>query len=79
MTVHLRKAKAGEIPIRVVDRASHPAQLAQAGERERRWLTAVGFNGAPDSQVMPSHLTGQGFFLLRARAQMYEIMDILTK
>jgi hypothetical protein len=36
-------------------------------------------NGAPDSQAMPSHLAGQGFFLLRARAQMYEIMDILTK
>jgi len=36
-------------------------------------------NGAPDSQVMPSHLAAQGFFLLRARAQMYEIMDILTK
>jgi hypothetical protein len=36
-------------------------------------------NGAPDSQIMPSHLAAQGFFLLRARAQMYEIMDILTK
>lgn len=36
-------------------------------------------NGAPDSQVMPSHLAAQGFFLLRARAQMYEITDILTK
>ncbi len=36
-------------------------------------------NGAPDSQVLPSHLAAQGFFLLRARAQMYEIMDILTK
>ena len=36
-------------------------------------------NGAPDSQIMPSHLAAQGFFLLRARTQMYEIMDILTK
>jgi hypothetical protein len=36
-------------------------------------------NGAPDSQIMPSHLAAQGFFLLRARAQMYEIIDILTK
>jgi hypothetical protein len=36
-------------------------------------------NGSPDSQVMPSHLAAEGFFLLRARAQMYEIMDILTK
>ena len=39
----------------------------------------VVINGAPDSQIMPSHLAAQGFFLLRARAQMYEIMDILTK
>jgi hypothetical protein len=39
----------------------------------------VVINGAPDSQVLPSHLAAQGFFLLRARAQMYEIMDILTK
>ena len=36
-------------------------------------------NGAPDSQLLPSHLAAQGFFLLRARAQMYELMDILTK
>jgi hypothetical protein len=36
-------------------------------------------NGAPDSQALPSHLAAQGFFLLRARAQMYELMDILTK
>ncbi len=36
-------------------------------------------NGAPDSQIMPSHLAAQGFFLLRARAQIYEITDILTK
>ncbi|MFN0186078.1 MAG: leucyl aminopeptidase family protein [Aquabacterium sp.] len=59
MTVHLRKAKAGEIPIRVVDRASHPAQLAQAGERERRWLTAVGFNGAPDTHALVPDESGR--------------------
>jgi hypothetical protein len=36
-------------------------------------------NGAPDSQVMPSHLASQGFFLLRARTQLKEISDILLK
>jgi hypothetical protein len=36
-------------------------------------------NGAPDSQLMPSHLASQGFFLLRARTQMKEISNILLK
>jgi hypothetical protein len=36
-------------------------------------------NGAPDSQVMPSHLASQGFFLLRARTQLREITNILLK
>jgi hypothetical protein len=36
-------------------------------------------NGAPDSQAWPSHLAAQGFFLLRARSQMFEIEDVLLK
>ena len=36
-------------------------------------------NGAPDSQVSPSHLASQGFFLLRARTQLREISNILLK
>jgi hypothetical protein len=36
-------------------------------------------NGAPDSQALPSHLSAQGFFLLRARSQIYEIADVLQK
>jgi hypothetical protein len=36
-------------------------------------------NGAPDSQLLPSHLAAQGFFLLRARTQLREISDILLK
>jgi hypothetical protein len=39
----------------------------------------VVINGAPDSQTMPSHLAGQGFFLLRARTQLKEIANILLK
>ncbi len=41
--------------------------------------TYVVINGAPDSQFLPSHLTGQGFYLLRARTQLREISNILTK
>ena len=39
----------------------------------------VVINGAPSSQVMPSHLASQGFFLLRARVQVREVGDILLK
>lgn len=36
-------------------------------------------NGAPDSQVLPSHLMAQGFYLLRGRTQLREITNILLK
>lgn len=36
-------------------------------------------NGRPDSQFLPSHLAAQGFYLLRARTQLREISNVLTK
>lgn len=36
-------------------------------------------NGNPDSQAVPCHLCGQGFYLLRARTQLREITNILLK
>ena len=36
-------------------------------------------NGDPDGQVVPNHLAAQGFYLLRARAQLKEIANILLK
>ena len=39
----------------------------------------VVINGKPDSLFLPSHLSGQGFYLLRARTQLREIRDILLK
>jgi len=36
-------------------------------------------NGAPDGIFPNSHLTAQGFYLLRARTQLREISDILRK
>ena len=36
-------------------------------------------NGGPDSQVLPSHLGAQGFYLLRGRTQLREITNILLK
>ncbi len=39
----------------------------------------VVINGRPDSQFLPSHLASQGFYLLRARTQLREIIDILQR
>jgi hypothetical protein len=36
-------------------------------------------NGAPDAQILPSHLAAQGFYLLRARTQLREVTNILLK
>lgn len=39
----------------------------------------VVMNGAPDGIVFPSHLAAQGFYVLRARAQLREITNVLLK
>lgn len=39
----------------------------------------VVINGGLDSIARPNHLAAQGFLLLRARFQLYEVMNILTK
>jgi len=36
-------------------------------------------NADPDSTIRPSHLTAQGFYLLRARTQLKEVANILLK
>ncbi|WP_417519110.1 DUF2333 family protein [Minwuia sp.] len=36
-------------------------------------------NGSPDGFIFPSHLTSQGFYLLRARTKLKEISNILLK
>ncbi|MBT5266943.1 MAG: DUF2333 family protein [Rhodospirillaceae bacterium] len=36
-------------------------------------------NGAPDGLYLPSHLAVQGFYLLRARTQLREIVNVLQK
>ena len=48
----------------------------QAAATLQPWVVV---NGDPASQVMPSHLASQGFFLLRARTQLREISNILLK
>jgi hypothetical protein len=48
----------------------------RAAAKLQPWVV---INGAPDSQLLPSHLASQGFFLLRARTQLREITNILLK
>ena len=50
------------------------ASLREASKIEP-WLMIM--NGKADSQFWPSHLTSQGFYLLRARTQMDEIVSVL--
>ncbi|RVU36313.1 DUF2333 family protein [Hwanghaeella grinnelliae] len=39
----------------------------------------VVINGSPDGLLLPSHLSAQGFYLLRARTQLKEIINVLLK
>jgi hypothetical protein len=39
----------------------------------------VVINAAPDGILLPSHLAAQGFYVLRARAQIREITNVLLK
>lgn len=51
------------------------ASIRQAAELD----PLVVRNGAPDGTLSPSHLASLGFYLLRARTQLREIVDILQK
>lgn len=42
----------------------------------RPWVVV---NGRPDAQLQPNHLAAEGFYIQRARTQLYEMMDILQK
>ena len=55
------------------------AQMLQSLQSAAELSPIVVVNGAPDSQVLPSHLAAQGFYLLRARTKLREITNILLK
>lgn len=54
-------------------------QTLETFEEASRLSNFFIFNAKPDSQFMPNHLAIQGFYLLRARTQLYEISNILLK
>ena len=51
------------------------ASLKQAASMD----PLVVVNGRPDGFIGPSHLAALGFYLLRARTQLREIINILQK
>lgn len=55
--------------------ASMIDNLRQVGGM-RHFMT---LNAEPNAQMLPNHLANQGFYILRARIQVAEIMDILSK
>lgn len=67
---------------KVIDERDLNAAWAQMLDSFRAAATLqpwVVVSGDPASQVLPSHLAAQGFFLLRARTQLREITNILLK
>ena len=54
-------------------------QMLHSFEEAATLQPIVVVNGAPSSQMLPSHLASQGFFLLRARVQVREVENILLK
>jgi hypothetical protein len=54
-------------------------QMLESMRRAAELDPLVVTNGDPDSQLLPSHLAAQGFYLLRGRTQLKEIANILQK
>ena len=50
-----------------------------SASRIRIRLGGMIWPSVPDAQMVPSHLTAQGFYLMRARTQLYEVINILLK
>jgi hypothetical protein len=54
-------------------------QMVESFRTASELYPLVVMNGRPDAQLVPSHLAAQGFYLLRARFQLYEAINILLK
>jgi hypothetical protein len=51
-------------------------QSLMEGAQLKPWIV---INGRPDALMQPNHLAAQGFYLIRARAQLEELNDVLIK
>lgn len=65
----VRDRDVGNVYDQMLDSLKHAAELQPA----------IVFNGRPGSTFAPNHLTAMGFYLLRARVQMREVTNILSK
>ena len=61
------------------DLAKPYAEMLRSFELAASLDPTIVINGSPDSQMIPCHLCGEGFYLLRARTQLREITNILLK
>ncbi|MBC7905653.1 MAG: DUF2333 family protein [Rhodospirillaceae bacterium] len=61
------------------DQAAQWRQMVESLKAAAALEPAVVLNGAPDGNFVPSHLTAQGFYLLRARAQLTDIAEHLAR
>lgn len=52
-------------------------QMLESFEQGARLNTFFVLNCAPDSQLCPNHLAAEGFYVLRARTQLKEVINIL--
>lgn len=59
--------------------ASLWAQMLSSMHAAASMNPLVVINGSPDGLVLPSHLAAQGFYLLRSRTQLKEIINVLLK
>jgi len=54
-------------------------KMINSFEKAAKLEPYVVVNGSPDGQLLPSHLSSMGFYLLRARTKLQEVSNILLK
>jgi len=59
MTVQLKKPGSAAVPIHLIDRASFAKRSARLPAAMKRWLAAVGFDGAPDTHALIADTGGR--------------------
>ena len=59
MTVTMKKPGRAAVPIHLVDRASFARLTAELPAAQRRWLTTLGFQGAPDKHALLADAEGR--------------------
>jgi leucyl aminopeptidase len=59
MTVSLKKPGSAAVPLHLIDRASFARMSARLPAATRRWLSALGFDGTPDTHALLADAKGR--------------------